>query len=374
MNVLFPIGYIYPAENGGPALTIYWLAKALNINKINVSIISTSKYTNNKVLTDIWLNTNYGNVIYLKTGNPNYSLKFIHFTLKRMKMFDIVIITSVFAPSSIIFSLYAIITKKKIIISPRGELDSQALVYKTFLKSIILKIYNSLSNKFLVFHVTSNFEKLFLKKVFNDKFKVVLIPNYLNLPILINYNPEINYFLYVGRFHPKKAIENLVIALSLSKIFKESNFIIKLAGDYRNEYGKTIIKLINDLDLNNKVFLIGEINNTDKEFIYANAYFTIVPSHTENFCNVVIESLSQSTPVIASKGTPWQELNDHKIGKWVDNTPRSLSTAIDEVIQIEKQEYLDMRKRSRHFIKKNYDIEKKVFNWINLFKEIYDSK
>ena len=113
MNVLFPIGYIYPAENGGPALTIYWLAKALNINKINVSIISTSKFTNNKVLTDIWLNTNYGNVIYLKTGNPNYSIKFIHYTLRRMKLFDIVIITSVFAPSSIIFSIFAMILKSK---------------------------------------------------------------------------------------------------------------------------------------------------------------------------------------------------------------------------------------------------------------------
>ena len=370
MNVLFPIGYIYPAENGGPALTIYWLAKALIKNNINVSIISTDNFTNNKIIPDTWLDTTFGKVIYLKTGDPNYSIRFILYTLRRIKKYDIIIITSVFAPSSIFFSLFAMIFKKKIIVSPRGELDSQALVYKTGFKRMILKIYNSLSEKYLTFHVTSNLEMSFLRKVIHNKFNVVLIPNYLNLPISIRHNPEKNYLLFVGRFHAKKAIENLILALSYSSIFKNSDFIFKLAGDYKNEYGSMILRLINDLNLQNKIFLIGEIKNMEKELIYTNAFFTIVPSHTENFCNVVIESLSHSTPVIASKGTPWKEISDNYIGKWVNNDPESLSKAIDEVIQMEKKEYLEMRKRSRIFIENNYDIEIGVLKWNELFNRI----
>ncbi len=105
MKILFPIGYIYPAENGGPALTIYWLAKELKKNNVDVTIISTSKYTNNKILSDKWYDSDFGKVIYLETINPNYSIKFIFYNLNRIKYFDLVVITSLFAPSSIIFSL-----------------------------------------------------------------------------------------------------------------------------------------------------------------------------------------------------------------------------------------------------------------------------
>jgi glycosyltransferase involved in cell wall biosynthesis len=171
-----------------------------------------------------WLETEAGNVIYLATGNPNYSLRYLYFSLKSIKNFDIIVITSVFAFSSLIFVIFAQISKKKIIISPRGEFDPKALVYKKPLKRIIIAIYNLLSSKNLHFHVTSKMEYCYFKKAINSKFRVELIPNYISLPEKVVRSPKIDYLLYIGRFHPKKAIENLIFAISNSDIFINSKF------------------------------------------------------------------------------------------------------------------------------------------------------
>lgn len=123
------------------------------------------------------------------------------------------------------------------------------------------------------------------------------------------------------------------------------------------------------LSLENKIEFVGELFGEDKEAIYANAFCTIVPSHTENFCNVVIESLSQNTPVIASKGTPWAILNEMKIGYWVDNSSDSLAKTIDSFLLLNVDDYNLMRISSRKFIELNYDICKGVYIWNRVLSE-----
>jgi glycosyltransferase involved in cell wall biosynthesis len=92
-----------------------------------------------------------------------------------------------------------------------------------------------------------------------------------------------------------------------------------------------------------------------------------MPSHTENFGIVVLESLAQGTPVIASRGTPWKCLEDEKIGFWVENTPESLRQKIDEILQMTSAEYDQMRKRSRTFVIREFDIERNIDKWLELY-------
>ena len=42
----------------------------------------------------------------------------------------------------------------------------------------------------------------------------------------------------------------------------------------------------------------------------------------KNFGNVVLEALAEGTPVVTSKGTPWQDLENEKAGFWVENTSK----------------------------------------------------
>lgn len=370
-KILVPIGFFYPAENGGPALTLYWITKSLKKLNVDVTVITTTIGIKDGAITpNQWTKTEAGNVIYLATGNPNYSLRYIFFTLKSIKNFDIIVITSMFALSSLIFVIFAQILKKKIIISPRGELDPQALIYKKPLKKIIIEIYNFLSNKNLNFHVTSEMEHSYFKRTINSKFRVEIIPNYMILPEKVVRSTKIDYLLYIGRFHAKKAIENLIFAVSNSSIFRNSKFQLLLAGDCKSEYGDEMKILVNKLDLQQKIKFIGEIKKTEKEELYANAYVTILPSHTENFGNVVIESLSQSTPVIASTGTPWKQLSEYGIGLWVCNKPEFIKIAIEEIIQLNSFDYQEMRNRCRPFVENEYDVKIGVNKWIEYFQSL----
>jgi glycosyltransferase involved in cell wall biosynthesis len=370
-KILIPIGFFYPAENGGPALTLYWITKSLKKLNVDVTVITTTNGIKDGVITpNQWVETEAGNVIYLATGNPNYSLRYLYFSLKSIKNFNIIVITSMFALSSLIFVIFAQISNKKIIISPRGELDPKALIYKKPLKKIIIMIYNLLSSKNLHFHVTSEMEYSYFKRTINSKFRVEVIPNYISLPEKEVRSTTIDYLLYIGRFHAKKAIKNLIFAVSNSEIFRNSKFQLLLAGDYKNEYGKEIMKIVNKLGLQQKIKFIGEVKKKEKEKLYANAYVTILPSHTENFGNVVIESLAQSTPVIASTGTPWKQLNEYGIGSWVSNEPEFIKMAIEEFIHLSSFDYQEMRNRCRPFVESEYDVKKGVNKWIEYFQSL----
>ena len=78
---------------------------------------------------------------------------------------------------------------------------------------------------------------------------------------------------------------------------------------------------------------------TQKEILLSESKALILISESENFGNVVIESLEQGTPVIASKGTPWEDLNNLKCGYWIDNKPSEIALKIDHIIDINKEEY-----------------------------------
>src|SRR5262249_10922099 len=77
----------------------------------------------------------------------------------------------------------------------------------------------------------------------------------------------------------------------------------------------------------------------------------VVPSFTENFCNVIAESLARGVPVIASKGTPWQRVNEIGCGLWVDNDPESLAGAIQRARWMQLSE---MGERGREWMQRDF--------------------
>src|SRR5690606_14618798 len=124
-------------------------------------------------------------------------------------------------------------------------------------------------------------------------------------------------FLFIGRIHPIKAIHKLLTALNLSLEFKSSAFEFVIAGvpELRHQgYYNDLLTRIEEFGLQSKVRFVGQVNNKDKEKLYAESFFTFLPSETENFGNVVLESLNQGTPVVASLGTPWDILENKKCG------------------------------------------------------------
>lgn len=233
----------------------------------------------------------------------------------------------------------------------------------------MLRLMKAIIGRFPTYHSTSDEETSYIKEVFGGDAKVAQIPNYLEIPEKAERTPE-NYLLFIGRIHPIKAVDNLLTGLSISPEFLRSDFLLKIAGNCENGYATELRSLIDTLGLTDKVRFVGQVEGEEKQRLLSNAYFTILPSHTENFGVVVLESLAQSTPVIASKGTPWKSLEEEQAGFWTDNSPEALSEVIERILHMRADEYEHYRSRCRPFVEREFDIEKNINKWVELYESL----
>jgi glycosyltransferase involved in cell wall biosynthesis len=370
LKILFPVGTLYPNESGGVSLSLYWLLAGLyTTGKIDLTTITSShgiKY--GTIEEDTWLDTHYGRVIYLKTSNIHFGLPIIRNFLKKITDCDIVHLSSFFYFPSIICFFISFFFQKSIVWSTRGSLDDIEFKKKGLLKRMVIIVLRPFIKK-VTFHTTSREETDFVRKNIGVNTKIIQITNFVVIPQKYETNKE-HYFLYIGRFHPKKGIDNLLNALKISAFFENSKFKLKIAGNYSNNYGNYIRRLYEELNLVNKVEFLGSVNGLDKQILLAKAYFVFMPSYSENFGISTVEALSQGTPVVASIYTPWESLIRYKAGFWVDNTPDVLKEVIDKIITMDSNEYAAYTTNTRLLVSKELDIIYNINIWLNFYNSL----
>lgn len=371
MRVLIPLGLFYPSRLGGPANTLYWLSKALVRSGVEITVITTNNYIDSKDIEfDKWIEIDGIRVRYCTTRSK-LSFKIIWYSLKEVKKNDFILFSSICYLPNFFILLYSLLFKSNIIWSPRGELFDSALKGNKF-KLLYFRILKCLSRRKVIFHATSEEEKSCILKYFPN-FHVVVIPNYMELPLKVNRKvSNIPYLLYVGRIAPIKALDSLIVGLAHSKQFVESDFIFKIVGDVEEQfssYYEELITLINNKGLSGKVFFVGSKYGYEKYQCFANAYFSFLLSNSENFGNVVIEALSQGTPVVASKGTPWETLKDNNAGFWIQNDVNTISNCIDNILSLDENDYQGYRNNA-YMLSKQFDVNSNVWKWKELFESI----
>ena len=103
-----------------------------------------------------------------------------------------------------------------------------------------------------------------------------------------------------------------------------------------------------------RVSFVGEINGQAKYEFLANADIYVLPSDTENFGVTVAEALVSGTPVIASRGTPWQGLEREKCGRWVPVGEEPLAASLKEMMAMSDEERATMGARGREWIRRDF--------------------
>ena len=284
-----------------------------------------------------------------------------------MKDCDTVMLCDMFQRQVLSVAFMAKLRKKKIIWSPRGELHGPALAgckAKRWYIGVVRRCFGG----YATFHATSEEERILIKKQIGDSAKVVEIPNYMELPLkeerILQAKP---YFLFVGRVNRIKALDRLIIGLAKSESFRQNDYVLKIAGPNQEDYQRELEQLIEENGMKGKVEFIGNVFGAEKFQLYANAHFSCLLSHSENFGNVVIEALSQGTPVVASTGTPWQVLNEKNAGFWIDNSPESITECIDKILALSDYEYIAMRNNALE-LAKTFDVSQNIDKWTEVLK------
>lgn len=370
MRILYPIGSFYPAQSGGPNNSIYWLAKSLEKKDVKCIVVTTDEglKLNKEIVLNKWLETEYGKIIYTSSRIHQLPLRMIYHTVKQMKNADLIHLTSVSYLPSLIIATMGRLMNRKLIWSPRGELEKYARGRHAIVKHILFIVIKWVFKNKVTFHSTCKAETENIKHYLKGT-KMFALPNYLLLPKSIKAITK-RQFLYIGRLDPIKALENIIEGFFFSKAFLGSEFEFIIAGTGDENYIAVLKGKIKKFALDSRIKFVGHINGVEKDYLYASSYFTLLLSHSENFGNVVVESLSQGTPVIASTGTPWEALLTYKAGFWIDNSPILIAEMIDRVIALDSEDYNTYRLNSKLFVESHFDIEKNVGNWIKEYQNV----
>lgn len=373
-KILFPLLTYYPSNIGGQASTLFWHVKNLARQQgIQTTVITTffGISSPNNLKANVLNDYGYGLTNYVQTKHPKYSILYVVSTLKLIKGVDIIQLSGLFFPPTLLILLSGLLRRKKVIISARGELFNSAISRKSILKSIYLWPFKLLSKK-IFWHATSESEKEIISSYFKSP-NCILIPNYIerNEKIVCQKKKQI---LFLGRINPIKGLDIFIESLAESKVFMNSNYKFIIAGKagltYEIEFKNKLEMLIGSLNLHNKITFVGEVKDIEKEVILAESHCLVLPSHSENFGNVVLESLNQGTPVMASTGTPWQELETEKCGWWIENSISQMSLAIDKIINQDSIEYKRYSSNAIKLISAKYDIKKNIDKWSDLYKSL----
>jgi len=116
--------------------------------------------------------------------------------------------------------------------------------------------------------------------------------------------------------------------------------------------------------------LLGPKAGDEKDNLYKKAYFTIMPSITENFGMVAAESLSFGTPVITTHGTPWRILEEERCGYYVEGTAASLRNAIEKAITMPSEDYSAFRTNARQTVNSSFNIITGINDWIETYRSL----
>lgn len=262
---------------------------------------------------------------------------------------------------------------KPYVISTHGMLYPTALKIKAWKKKPMLKLwFNKDIQNASCLHATCKQEMEYCR-AFGYKGPIAVIPNPVVFPEGVEIKKKVDSqkkIGFLGRLHPIKKVENLIYGAAIAIEHGCESFTIEIMGKGSDEYESFLRKEIDRLNIQSIVNFVGFVSGKDKYDRLSSLRALMVPSEQENFGMIVPEALICGTPVYASLGTPWEELNSYHCGWWKDNSPETIANVILDIISKTDNEILQMGASGRRLMEEKYEQKKVAGMMFDFYKWI----
>ena len=361
MKILIIMGGYFPGSKyGGPPVSIDNFCSLLK--EYNCYIITHNHDMGEEVvysgISTGWNDRGNCKVLYL--SNENYNKKTFEKVIIEIEP-NILYLQGVF--QSCILPSLQLAKKHKIpvLLAPRGELCAGAFNIHKWKKRPYIELIKMLG---LVNNIhwqsTSDEETKAIKKIMGvDNDRIHRLDNIPTMPKHKYLGKEKKSgegrFVFLSRIHPKK---NLLFAISLFE-----DMIGKVQYDIYGpiedkEYWKQCQQEINRLSANVKIKYKGQVAHEDVHKIFSQYDAFLLPTLSENYGHVIVESLSVGTPVIISDQTPWRDLESVGVG-WdisLSNSEKFKKT-IQTLIMMDKIHYRKLEESVISYINRIHNFD-----------------
>lgn len=269
---------------------------------------------------------------------------------------------------------------KPYVITPHGMLYPTALSIKRWKKVPMLRLwFNKDIMQASCLHATCPQEADFCRQ-FGYKGPIAVIPNAVVFPEGVELKDERlelrdsqgrRQIGFLGRLHPIKKVENVLYSLShINEDTRKKMISFQIMGKYDDQYEQWLKDEVRRLHLEDCVDFVGFVSGKEKYDRLSKLSALMVPSAQENFGMIVPEALICGTPVYASLGTPWGELNECNAGWWQDNSPETIAKVILDILSKSDAELRAMGANGRKLMEEKYEQHKvaammsELYEWI----------
>ena len=372
MKLLFVIPSYKPAFfYGGPIRSIAALCESLVENGNEVNVVTTT--ANGEKELDV--KTNYEYVIngvqvkYFHRWTKDHThfspalLKYIYFNVKK---YDVIHIHSWWNLVTIPATLICRMKGMRPVLSPRGSITHYTIFHrKTGFKRFLHLIIGRKLLEGVFIHSTSVREDKEVADLIQNNRRYI-IPNLLELPkkhfefTLDNTKLRL---VFLGRIDRVKNLEYLLEELNENV---KVPIHLSIAGEGEVSYVDSLKQIVSPLYT---IDWMGEVDGDKKFKLLAKMDLLVLPSHTENFGNVVIEALSQGTPVLISDNVGAKDyVLENALGWVVKTIPGFWAEKIHDIWK-DKVSLPSFRQKAKACIERDFNHNSQFVAYLNLYTD-----
>ena len=372
MNILITVG-IFPPDIGGPASFVPKISNFLVENGHNVKIICLSEVSNNHIEDNL-------DVIRIRRSNslPIRWLKTIYQIVKSGKNSDLIFVNGLGVESTIA----ALILKKKLIRKIVGDpvweraynqkktsesFDEFQNNKHSFLIEVQKLLRNWSVNSAEVVITPSDHLKNFVSELgFNNE--ILKINNGVEITDIKRTNvhkADIN-LLIISRLVIQK---NINIVIEAMELLDNKNVKLSIIGE-GGEFNK-LEGVIHELNLQNRVQLLGKIDNNKISQFLLTADIFIQASDYEGLPHSVLEAINYEIPILSTEvGGCKDLLNDGERGFIIPIPPNKKIIAENIIYIINNQDEATKRAdAAKEFISKEYSFLVQANQYMKIFQQ-----
>ena len=132
---------------------------------------------------------------------------------------------------------------------------------------------------------------------------------------------------------------------------------LRIVGPDETNHVRELRQQVQKLGLEAVIEFVGPVSDREKWSYYREADLFVLPTHSENFGVVVAEALAAGTPVLTTRGAPWQDLLHYDCGWWTEINTDAIADALTEAVQAPVPVLQAMGRRGQRLVQQQYTWE-----------------